>query len=117
MTVVVIPGALGCFLTGLVYALFSNWGFFKHPWIIFKWIVIILAFLSGNFLGSWERAMMKISGQIGITSLNDPKYLYNEKMNLIFGTIQVLVLMITMFISIFKPWKTTKAKKRITERQ
>jgi hypothetical protein len=31
-------------------------------------------------------------------------------MNLIFGTIQVLVLMITVFISIFKPWKLKKDK-------
>jgi len=28
----------------------------------------------------------------------------------IFGTIQVLVLMITVFISIFKPWKSRKDK-------
>jgi len=60
------------------------------------------------FLGPWETAMMEISGQMGVSSWNDPQYLYNEKMNLIFGTIQVLVLMITMFISIFKPWKSLK---------
>jgi hypothetical protein len=65
--------------------------------------------LFGIVLGFWETAIMKISGQIGITSLNDPTYLYNEKMNWIFGAIQLLVLMITMIISIFKPWESTKA--------
>ena len=39
------------------------------------------------------------------------EYLYNEKMNLIFGSIQVLVLMITVFISIFKPWRSKNVKK------
>ena len=103
MGVIVIPGAFGCLLTGLMYSLFSNWGFFKHPWLLFKWIVTILAILFGTFfLGPWESAMMEISGQIGMSSLSDPTYLYNEKMNLIFGTIQVLVLMITIFISIFQ---------------
>ena len=113
MAVVVIPGAFGCLFTGLIYSSFSNWGFFKHPWMIFKWIVTITAILFGTFfLGPWETNMMEISGKIGISALNDSEYLYNEKMNLIFGSIQVLVLMITIFISIFKPWKSTKKPKR-----
>jgi hypothetical protein len=43
--------------------------------------------------------------------LSDPEYLYNEKMNLIFGTIQVLVLITTIFVSIYKPWKPVKRRK------
>ena len=57
--------------------------------------------------------MMEISGKIGISALSDPAYLYNQKMNLIFGAIQVLVLMITVFISIFKPWKSGKKGKHV----
>jgi uncharacterized membrane protein len=113
MVVVVVPGAFGCLVTGLIYSSFSHWGFFKHTWLIFKWIVTVLAILFGTFfLGPWETAMMEISGKIGISSLSDPSYIYNEKMNLIFGAIQVLVLMITIFISIFKPWKSIKAKRK-----
>lgn len=106
IAVVVIPGALGCLITGLVYSSFSNWGFFKHRWMIFKWIITIVAILFGTFfLGHWETTMMELSGKLGILSLKSPEYLYNEKMNLIFGTIQILVLMVTIFISIFKPWR------------
>ncbi|MFC1495278.1 hypothetical protein ACFL6W_08360 [Thermodesulfobacteriota bacterium] len=112
MTVIVIPGAFGCLLTGLIYSLFSSWGFFKHTWMIFKWIVTVAAILFGTFfLGPWETNMMEISGEIGILSFSDQEYLYNENMNLIFGSVQVLVLMITIFISIFKPWKLSKSKK------
>lgn len=115
MAVVVIPGAFGCLLTGLTYSLFSNWGFFKHTWLIFKWIVTITAILFGTFfLGPWETTMMEISGKLGMSSLSSSAYLFNEKMNLVFGTIQVLVLMITVFISIFKPWRV-KTGKRKTE--
>jgi hypothetical protein len=107
--VVVIPGALGCLLTGLIYSSFSNWGFLKHKWLIFKWIVTITAIVFGTFfLGPWEKTMMEISGKLGMSSLSNPAYLFNENMNFIFGTIQVLVLMITVFISIFKPWKSKK---------
>lgn len=111
MVVVVIPGAFGCLITGLIYAIFSNWGFFKHNWMVFKWILTVTAILFGTFyLGPWETAMMDISGNLGMLALNDPSYLYNQQMNLVFGTLQCLILMITVFISIFKPWK--KKKKR-----
>ena len=109
MNIVVVPGAIGCLLTGLIYSLFSNWGFFKHNWLIFKWTVTLSAIVFGTlFLGPWETAMMEISGKLGISSLNDPAYLYNQRMNLIFGTLQVTLLIVTLFVSIFKPWKSKK---------
>ena len=107
IAVVVIPGAFGCLLTGALYSSLSNWGFFKYPWMIYKWIVTIGAILFGTFfLGPWEKTMMEISGSLGLSALRNSEYLYNENMNLIFGIMQVLVLMITIFISIFKPWKS-----------
>jgi hypothetical protein len=109
--VVVIPGAFGCLVTGLIYSLFSNWGFFKHTWLIFKWIVTVSAILFGTFfLGPWETTMMEISGKLGMSSLSDQAYVYNERMNFIFGVIQVLILITTLFISVFKPWKPKKTK-------
>jgi uncharacterized membrane protein len=111
MVVVVIPGAFGCLITGLIYSSFSNWGFFKHNWLIFKWIVTVTAILFGTFfLGPWETNMMEISGKLGMSSLNDQTYVYNQKMNFIFGGMQCLILMITVFVSIFKPWKKKKVK-------
>ena len=84
-------------------------GFFKHGWMILKWIVTIVAILIGTFyLGPWETNMMDISGKLGMEALSDPDYLYNQKMNLVFGTAQCFILMVTVFISIFKPWKKKK---------
>ena len=63
--VVVIPGAFGCLVTGLIYSSFSNWGFFKQTWLIFKWIVTVSAIIFGTFfLGPWETTMMEISGKL-----------------------------------------------------
>ena len=107
MWVIVLPGAFGSLLTGLFYSSFTKWGFFKHPWITFKWIVTVSAILFGSFfLGPWEKAMMEISGRMGLAALADPAYRYNENMNLTFGIFQTLTLSGTLFISIFKPWKT-----------
>jgi uncharacterized membrane protein len=109
MSIVVVPGAIGSLLTGLIYSIFSNWGFFRHNWLTCKWIVTVTAIVFGTFyLGPWETAMMEISGKIGTAALSNASYLYNQQMNLIFGTVQVAVLMITIFISILKPWKTKK---------
>ena len=111
MAVVVVPGAFGCLITGLIYSSFSNWGFFKHNWMIFKWVMTIAAILFGTvYLGPWETTMMQISGELGVAALDDEAYRYNEKMNLIFGSLQCLLLMVTIFISIFKPWKKKKRR-------
>ena len=109
MAVVVIPGAFGCLLSGILYSALSNWGFFKHRWLVFKWIVTVAAILFGTFyLGPWETAMMEISGKLGLSALTDPSYLHNERMNMLFGTLQCAVLVTTIFISVFKPWKKKK---------
>jgi len=110
MAVVVIPGAFGCLVTGLIYSVFSTWGFFKQRWIVFKWIVTIVTIIVGTvWLGPWESTMMEISGRLGIGALNNQTYLYNQRMNLIFGGLQCLLLMVTVFVSVFKPWKKKKA--------
>jgi len=112
MAVIVIPGAFGCLITGLIYGIFTKYGFFRHGWMIFKWVVTLGAILFGTFyLGPWETEMMNISSQLGIASLEDPAYLYNQRMNIIFGALQVLLLLVTVFISIFKPWKRKKKQK------
>jgi uncharacterized membrane protein len=106
MGVVVIPGAFGCLLTGLVYSLLTGWGFFRHGWLIFKWTVTVAAIVFGTVcLGPWETAMTDISGRLGMKALADAAYLYNENMNFIWGCVQVAILVATVFVSIFKPWK------------
>ncbi len=45
----IIYGAIGAFFTGLIYSIWTNWGFFKHPWIIVKWIMTILQIAFGTF--------------------------------------------------------------------
>ena len=111
MAVVVVPGAFGCLLTGLAYSIFTKWGFFRHGWMILKWAVTISAILFGTFyLGPWETRMMEISGDLGIAALADPDYLHNQRMNLLWGTVQVAILVATVFVSIFKPWKNLGKK-------
>jgi uncharacterized membrane protein len=112
MTVVVIPGAFGCLVTGLAYSALSSWGFFKQRWIIIKWIITVSAILFGTFfLGPWETSMMQISGDLGLEALENGEYLYNQRMNLWFGALQCCILMLTVWISVFKPWRSSTPKR------
>ena len=111
MAVVVIPGAIGCLITGLAYSTLSNWGFFKQRWLLTKWLITVSAILFGTFfLGPWETAMMNISAELGLAALTDQEYLYNQRMNLWFGTLQCVVLLFTVWISVFKPWRSPSPK-------
>lgn len=112
MKVVVIPGAFGCLLTGLVYGVFTRWGFFRHGWMILKWIVTVGAILFGTFyLGPWETRMMELSGELGVAALADEEYLRMQRLNAGFGAVQVGVLIATVFVSVFKPWKNLRGNK------
>jgi hypothetical protein len=57
MAVVVIPGACGCLITGLIYSVFSNWGFFKQRWLltVMNLSTLSLSNLSSKPKDSWAR--------------------------------------------------------------
>ena len=106
MVVIVWLGAVGCLVTGLLYSLCTNWGFFRHKWVLVKWIITIFCVLSGTFfLGPWETTMVEISGELGGSALLDTKYTSSMYLNFWFGIVQVVLIIFAMFISVFKPWK------------
>lgn len=103
---VIIPGAFGSLLTGLIYALITNWGFFRHNWITIKWVINFGGIVFGTFwLGPWLNAMPPVSGELGLEALSDPLYIHNRTMNIWFGSIQMYTLIFAVFLSVLKPWK------------
>lgn len=107
----IISGALGAFFTGLIYSIWTNWGFFKHPWIIVKWIMTILQILFGTFvLGPCINDNVLIADQLRDVALTDPIVLNNIQTTQILGTTQASLLLFIVIISVLKPWKRKKAK-------
>lgn len=106
---IIIPAAFGCLITGFLFSLLTSWGFFRHYWIVFKWAANVAAILFGTFfLGPWLNAMPPISRVEGLQALANPEYLHFKLMNGWWGAVQVLVLVVTIGISVFKPWKKRK---------
>ena len=106
---IIIPGALGCLITGLLYGLFTGWGFFKHKWVLCKWIITIYCILSGTFmLGVWKEQLFEISLLLGNEALNDGVYNAIKFKRMIFSYLQLFLMLFMVYISIFKPWKSSR---------
>lgn len=106
---VIIPGALGCLLTGLLYSLFTNWGWFKHNWVTVKWIICLYGVIFGTYpLGPWLNGTVPIAMAEGLGALTDPLYLHNKTMLYIFGTFQASTIFFALFLSVLKPWGKKK---------
>jgi hypothetical protein len=109
---IIIPGAVGVLLTGIVYSVWTNWGLFKHRWVTVKWVACVYGIVSGTYpLGPWQSSLMDISKEQGLKALVDPTYLHNKHMLCILGTFQVFTLIFAIFVSALKPWEK-KAKAR-----
>jgi uncharacterized membrane protein len=106
----IIPGAMASLLIGIIYGIWTNWGFFKYKWIIVKWIMTVVQILFGTFvLGTWVNENVEIASTLRDAAMDDATLLHNVKMSQIWGTVQVAILVLTFIVvSVQKPWKPKK---------
>jgi hypothetical protein len=115
--VIIIPGAMGVLLTGLMYSVWTNWGWFKHNWITVKWLICLYGVIFGTYpLGPWMSGLASLSKEKGMAALFDPTYLHNRTMLFTFGTFQAATLIFAVFITALKPWKKkTRHESRVVD--
>ncbi|WP_165043219.1 hypothetical protein [Dysgonomonas sp. ZJ709] len=105
----IITGAMTSLAIGIIYGIFTNWGFFKHRWIIVKWIITVVEILFGTFAyHPWLTENLDIIGRLGEAAVWNEDYLFNLKMMEISGFFQAGLLLFLIVISVFKPWKSKK---------
>lgn len=106
---VIIPGAMGNLLIGLLYGLFTNRGFFKHRWLTAKWVLTVVQILFGTFcLGPWLNANTAIAFAERAAAPENPVFLHNREMVAFWGVVQVAFLVVMVWISVFRPWRGGK---------
>lgn len=106
---VIVPGSLGCLITGIIYGIWTRWGFFKFKWICAKWVVMIIQMILGAaFLGQSVGSNVNALKTQGLAALNDQGFIINQNVIQVLGIVQSVLLIILIGISIFKPWKVTK---------
>jgi hypothetical protein len=98
---VILPACCGAFLTGLIQSLATQWGLFKHYWIVVKLFLTILCTL---VLILHMQPISFISEVASMQSLSDTK-LRGLRIQLIFDAgAALLVLLIIIAVSVYKPW-------------
>jgi len=108
---VVIPGAMGSLLTGLIYSLFTPWGFFKHRWVAVKWFITLYGVLFGTFfLGPWLNSLAPVSAKLGGGAMGDYAYMRARDLNSFWGGVQICTLLFALVISVLKPWRKAPAE-------
>lgn len=110
---IIIPGALGSLFTGLIYSIWTNWGFFRQRWLTVKWILTVVQILFGTFaLGPWLNGNVDIAMKLRGSALTDSAFINSSSNIKFWGTLQVLFLLFMVIVSVIRPWKKTSARKQ-----
>jgi uncharacterized protein with FMN-binding domain len=104
----------GIILTGLVYSLFTKWGFFKHHWITVKWVSVLLLFVfTWVWIGPVTTGMVALAdGGFRLPGTLSEYLDYSSKGRL-YSLIECLVFIFILFISVLKPWGKRKPESRV----
>ncbi|MEA5593226.1 hypothetical protein [Rivularia sp. UHCC 0363] len=115
--VVIIPSAILSLLSGALLCWLTIWGFFKHYWVIAKWIGTVTLIVAGTiWLGPWTNTMTAISAASRLQALQNPLYVFDHKAVLIGAIAQTSALLLIIAISFVKPWgKNVKIQKQASE--
>lgn len=106
---VLTPAAIFTLITGLIFSVFTKWGFFKHGWLIYKWGITAVIILTGTFyLGPMVTNMLSITDIKRIVSLKDPYYQMGTAVGLWASIVNTILLIIAVVVSVYKPWKNIK---------
>ena len=107
---IIIPAAMGSLLTGLLTSTLLGWGFFRHRWVAVKWAITVTAIIFGTFwLGPWTNGMAEIADKLRHLAPAHVTFRHDYLMNAIFGSLQLGVLVFTVFISTFRPWGSSRS--------
>ncbi len=103
-TWVVIPGLLGCALTGYIYSSRTAIGYFKYAWIGFKWCITAAAAFWGLFF--WSGLGDRMIGMLAQYGMDAPlrfvrAFILPESMWQ--GALQLAVILSMCLISVYRP--------------
>lgn len=99
----------GVVLTGLIFSLFTRWGFFTHHWITAKWVGVLLLFVL-----VWVSVGPAIHGMVALAdaglslSTARAEYLDYTGNGLLYILIEGVLFVVLVFISVLKPWGMRK---------
>ncbi len=95
-----IPLSIGAILSGVALGVGTRWGVFKYPWVLGKLLLIVSVMMVGGFfIGPAETAMLR-GGADAATQL------------IAAGTYDVCALAVATGLSVFKPGRPLRWRRR-----
>ena len=108
---VILVVSIAVTISGLIFSMFTPWGFFKFRWLIVKWIAIVLLAVFLIFIVSPSFNGLASTSDVyrqGFES--NPDYLTFQKNVVLYSCIQLAVLVLLIFLSVIKPWGARKQR-------
>ncbi|MGB6297382.1 MAG: DUF2269 family protein [Rivularia sp. (in: cyanobacteria)] len=107
---IIVPSAILSVITGVLLCSFTNWGFFKHYWVMVKQLVTLILIVVGSvLLGPLTKEITALSETGQSQGLQNLHYLSLQSKVMLGGALQTLVLLAIIVISTVKPWGKRKA--------
>jgi uncharacterized membrane protein len=98
---VVLPAAIFTIVQGIIYAIFTDWGFAKYKWVLFKWILVLLVGFCTGYGGISN--MFSVLDKVQRSGLTGG--LTDGGVVLLFISLQIIFMLIMIILSVFKPMK------------
>jgi hypothetical protein len=98
------PAAAGSVLSGMLLCIVTKRGLFRHRWIMVKWGVTLAAIVFGVvWLAPQLKALSEIAGLDRLAVFDNGGYFRSYRYAVLWGTLQTLVLLFLVLLSIFRP--------------
>jgi hypothetical protein len=97
---VIVPFCLAALLSGLVQSLGTQWGLFRHWWVLMKFLLTIVA---AAILLRHMQGVSRVSRMAKETMLSSADF----RPELIHAAGGLLVVLVATMLSVFKPWGMT----------
>ncbi len=110
---VIVPMSLASLATGLVQALGTQWGLFRHYWVLMKFLLALLAtyaLLMHQFTAVAQAAKLVSGAAAGTLPGAELRSVGTELLGDVSGA--VLVLLVVTTLSVYKPWGLTRYGRR-----
>jgi hypothetical protein len=102
---VIAPLCLASLLTGLVMSLGTNWGLFRHYWVMAKFLLTIVSTL---ILFGFMQTLSHISALAADTTMSIDKLHSLSQSPVLHSGGGLLVLLVNTMLSVYKPWGRTQ---------
>jgi hypothetical protein len=111
---VLVPLSLAALATGLVQSRGTEWGLFRHYWVLAKFLLTVGAV---TILLLHMPALSRMAGVAAETPLAGPDFREPRVQLVVHAAGGLLVLLTVTFLSVFKPWGRTPYGRLVQERK